>query len=439
MDWKLEHCYGDKGPQEEPVEGDIISAVEYDPSGHFIALGDRAGRITILERRRHRENGQKKETTDFKQHVQFQSHESEFDYLKSVEIEEKINQIQWLNQRNHSLMLLATNDKTIKLWKIHEKRNKTKPPSAAQGNTICVPAVPVNSPTEIGNTLKRTFANAHAYHVNSISVSSDSETFLSADDLRINMWHLDHSESLNIVDIKPANMEDLTEVITSASFHPQQCSAFLYSTSKGAMKMGDLRDARTVSRYSKVFEMEEDANSKTFFSEIISSISDAKFSKDGRYILSRDYLTLKIWDVNMERRPLKVLNIHEPLRAKLCDLYENDGIFDKFECAWSPDGKFALTGSYKNHFKVNDVTSLQAKPGSKPSQNPTLTFEAAKPKSKTKSKLVSLRKFGGKGNKTDETYDKVDFNKKVLHLTVHPIDYEISVAALNNLFVFSPV
>lgn len=38
---------------------------------------------------------------------------------------------------------------------------------------------------------RRFFANAHAYHINAVSVNSDQETFLSADDLRINLWHLD--------------------------------------------------------------------------------------------------------------------------------------------------------------------------------------------------------------------------------------------------------
>ena len=31
---------------------------------------------------------------------------------------------------------------------------------------------------------RRIFANAHTYHINSISVNSDGETYLSADDLR---------------------------------------------------------------------------------------------------------------------------------------------------------------------------------------------------------------------------------------------------------------
>lgn len=40
---------------------------------------------------------------------------------------------------------------------------------------------------------------------------SDGETFISADDLRINLWNLEISnQSFNIVDVKPTNMEDLT-------------------------------------------------------------------------------------------------------------------------------------------------------------------------------------------------------------------------------------
>lgn len=83
----------------------------------------------------------------------------------------------------------------------------------------------------------------------------------------------------------------------------------------------------------------EDANSKTFFTEIIQSISDVKFSSNGRFILSRDYLSLKIWDVNMESRPLATIPINDHLKPKLSELYENDCIFDKFESLFSPDGK----------------------------------------------------------------------------------------------------
>ena len=60
---------------------------------------------------------------------------------------------------------------------------------------------------------RKVYGNAHTYHINAISISSDQETFISSDDLRVNLWHLDHTnQSFNVVDIKPPNMEDLTEV-----------------------------------------------------------------------------------------------------------------------------------------------------------------------------------------------------------------------------------
>lgn len=42
----------------------------------------------------------------------FQSHEPDFDYLKSLEIEEKINKIRWLPQQNAAHFLLSTNGET---------------------------------------------------------------------------------------------------------------------------------------------------------------------------------------------------------------------------------------------------------------------------------------------------------------------------------------
>lgn len=42
----------------------------------------------------------------------------QFDYLKSLEIEEKINNVRWCATPNGALFILSTNDKTIKLWKV---------------------------------------------------------------------------------------------------------------------------------------------------------------------------------------------------------------------------------------------------------------------------------------------------------------------------------
>lgn len=48
----------------------------------------------------------------------------------------------------------------------------------------------------------------------------------------------------------------------------------------------------------------------------------------------------------MESRPVKTIPIHDHLRGKLCDLYENDCIFDKFECIWGGDDKYVYLYLY---------------------------------------------------------------------------------------------
>lgn len=109
---------------------DIVSAVEFNETGEYIATGDRGGRVVIFERSQvhficfcyfeqtfntHQDKdaakGKKKEqkTPEYKFFVEFQSHEPEFDYLKSLEIEEKINKIKWLNRNSNGHHLLTTN------------------------------------------------------------------------------------------------------------------------------------------------------------------------------------------------------------------------------------------------------------------------------------------------------------------------------------------
>jgi hypothetical protein len=56
---------------------------------------------------------------------------------------------------------------------------------------------------------------------------------------------------LDIVDIKPVNMEELTEVITAAEFHPIHCNLFMYSSSKGTIKLSDMRERALCDTHSK--------------------------------------------------------------------------------------------------------------------------------------------------------------------------------------------
>mmetsp|Transcript_6001 Transcript_6001/g.19116 ORF Transcript_6001/g.19116 Transcript_6001/m.19116 type:complete len:431 (+) Transcript_6001:184-1476(+) len=422
-EWRFSQCFGDKADTEDLTDADIVSAVRFDPTGEYLATGDKGGRVVVFKRAGGGKDGvSRKRTPEYRFYTEFQSHEAEFDYLKSLEIEEKINQVEWCRPSNGALFLLSTNDKTVKLWKVHEKRTRKfeaqNGDRARRGGALRLPKVTAEESAVVA-TPRRVYANAHAYHINTIAMNSDGETFISVDDLRINLWNLGISHSsFNIVDIKPDNMEDLTEVITAADFHPNQCNIFAYSSSRGSIKLSDMRASALCDTHSKIFQEEEDPAAKSFFSEIIASISDVKFTPDGRYMVSRDYLTLKVWDINMEARPVKTINVHEHLRAKLCDLYENDCIFDKFELSVSGDGRNFVTGSYNNMFHVYDAYGAT-----------DVCIEASKTPSRRSRSALQRRRKSDAG--------ALDFNKKALHVSWHPTDNIVAIAGLNNLYLYA--
>ncbi|CAN1162380.1 Serine/threonine protein phosphatase 2A 55 kDa regulatory subunit B beta isoform, partial [Linum perenne] len=413
---------------------DIISAIEFDKTGDHLATGDRGGRVVLFERTDTKDHGGSRRDLErmdyaigrhpeFRYKTEFQSHEPEVQ-------EKKVKKITEMN---------VDPSKAIGNGSVASSSNSSAPkPCLANGgcidrlhnslsNDFKIPAggfpslrLPVVSSTETSLVARcrRVYAHAHDYHINSISNNSDGETFISADDLRINLWNLEISnQSFNIVDVKPANMEDLTEVITSAEFHPNQCNMLAYSSSKGSIRLIDLRQSALCDSHAKLFEEQEAPGSRSFFTEIIASISDIKFAKDGRYLLSRDYMTLK-----------------------LCDLYENDSIFDKFECCLSGDGSRVSTGSYSNLFRVfgcspgsNEATTLEA------SKNPMrrqVQTPARPSRSLTTLTRVVRRGLGGESPGVDANGNSFDAATKLLHLAWHPTENSIACAAANSLYMY---
>lgn len=46
-------------------------------------------------------------------------------------------------------------------------------------------------------------------------------------------------------------MEELTEVITAAEFHPKECNMFVYSSSKGSIRLCDMREQALCDKHAK--------------------------------------------------------------------------------------------------------------------------------------------------------------------------------------------
>ena len=53
------------------------------------------------------------------------------------------------------------------------------------------------------------------------------------------------------------NADCAPQVITSADFHPESCSIFAFSSSKGCIRLADMRESALCDGHSKAFEETE--------------------------------------------------------------------------------------------------------------------------------------------------------------------------------------
>ncbi|KAG8071459.1 hypothetical protein GUJ93_ZPchr0006g46272 [Zizania palustris] len=499
--WKFSQVLGGGGGGGGQDDDDTISAIEFDGRGDYLAAGDHAGRVILFRRTdenqvpppsrtelERADQGAAAAPPAYSYMTEFQSHEQEFDVLHSLEIGEKVKKLRWCARPNGSLCMLATNDRTVKLWKVSEhsarkghgqpRRRRSTPPPASLSeiallgqdgsgvtnghydqwasnkarNHLSSDSTELSDKAgeevEVGEgyvaKCRRVFARAHEYNINSISNNCDGETFVSADDLRINLWHLEVTgQCFNIVDMKPADMEDLVEVIASAEFDPSSCSLLAYGSSRGFVRLVDLRRSALCDHAVRIFQDRENRmQPRTFFTEIVSCISDVKFTGDGRHLLSRDYMNMKLWDLRVESSPVSTYKVHEFLRPKLSELYNDDYIFDRFSCCASKGGDYFATGSYSNTFKVfsraaanpNGATTLEA------STNPyrIQSFASAKSTQGLLSNFArGIQRKGQDGLRSDGREDtQCNMESKVTHLAWHPTENFIVCPANNSLYMY---
>jgi hypothetical protein len=152
----------------------------------------------------------------------------------------------------------------------------------------------------------------------------------------------------------------------------------------------------------------------------------------------------------MERQPVKTIPIHEHLRPRLCDTYENDSIFDKFEVVFSGDAKNVMTGSYNNNFMIYpsdpnkdtevvlqaDKSAFKAKKVGIPTPMNSSTSPTGSSTKKGGSRAGSPAAGGvgaGQRMRKETDADQIDFNKKILHMSWHPFEDSIAIAATNNV------
>lgn len=320
-----------------------------------------------------------------------------------------------------------------------------------------IPKLPklTNGDEMVNTTTKYCFSNAHSYHINSLSTCADGETFLSADDLRINVWSLNvpdtsYSKILillvqligeDILDIKPSQLEFITEVITTAEYHPFNSYEFLYATSKGLINLIDTRKKAQISTSSIV--LTPPASPKNVFSELVNVVSSAKYSRDAKYIYSRDFLSIYMWDPRSPKEPVNRFPIHDYLSPRICEFFDSDLIYDRFDIALSPTGSSVMGGSYGDHFFIYDTLNQSAIPfeanrtALKRKQLSKGHLSTNSPFGRASSTSMSAVKCLSTTNSVYPSPEQVKTDRKVINLAWHPTENSIAVGATSMLYIFS--
>jgi serine/threonine-protein phosphatase 2A regulatory subunit B len=156
---------------------------------------------------------------------------------------------------------------------------------------------------------------------------------------------------------------------------------------------------------------------KNFFTDIIATVGSIDFTQNGRYVVSREYLNVKIWDLANTRKPLHNICVQETLKSKLVNLFESDSIYDKFNIACSRDSGTVVTGNYNNLFHLMDV-------GSGANTQYELSF---------KKNTVARAMVPGRC----PPVSKLDTRRKTSAVAFHPFRDSVAVASLNCFFIYS--
>lgn len=494
--WKFTQWFRKMQNNQRHEEGeqdhDFITAVEYDATGRFLATGDKSGNIVVLES----DPTKSKKTIHYSFFSEFVSHNAEFDFVQSKAVPESISSVKFGPSSIDSMYLLTANENQIKLFKVNERdqikiqgwnidahaaqhyyptAQTVTPLNTLRGKPVIkslkVPKKVVTGRGKMPSLRKIYASDVHEYPITSLCVTADESTFLSGDNLRINLWDLNiGTHAYNVLDVKPDDMQTLSEIISSVDAHPSESSNFIYSTNLGHIMTCDLRVRALVDEPVMVFGEEntsagttnEEEDKQSFFNEMTQNVTAAKYSKSGKFIFSRDYMTVKLWDTAMERAPLQTINVHEYLRDKMWELYSNDLLFDPFGIGVSARGD-VVTGSYSNYFHIFNLakstdTFIQASQQSSKVADlgrSRKTKQRLAPPVETDNKKSNRRGFniGGlfpkkksteseevvqeQGYPFDIPFETIEFSKKVIDCAWHPEKDAVAVAGQNNLYIYA--
>ena len=110
-------------------------------------------------------------------------------------------------------------------------------------------------------------------------------------------------------------------MISCSDVHPTSDNLFSYGMSKGTLRIGDLRTSSNAQKNGISFG--ESVNHKNYIYELLANFTGVKFIKGGKNLVTRDCLSVKIWDICNPKKPISTIMLNDGIKSKLCEMVEN--------------------------------------------------------------------------------------------------------------------
>lgn len=152
----------------------------------------------------------------------------------------------------------------------------------------------------------------------------------------------------------PDRIEDITHLITGLTTSPSSPSLFAYSTNRGSIRICDTRSTALCDK--PALEIDNlAASEQNAVVILLNSISDLKFfNNSDRFIATRDFMSVKIWDLANTSAPVEIYPVQSHLKPYMNSIYETELLFDDFKLSLSSDDKYIITGSYQADIRIVD-------------------------------------------------------------------------------------
>ena len=235
-----------------------------------------------------------------------------------------------------------------------------------KGKGLVIPKPKKVSTSKQGKHLA-TYKSCKEDRLHSISMSFDTENFITADESRVDLWNIEKTKDTvySLVDYERRHSAFEDERILNAKFNQNSGCIFLYTTSTGKINLCDLRERSDFhNRQSLQLDVSKSSNvsgiKSSAFNKWIDCVSSAQFVPFSDKIASRDYLTVKLWDLRtagMNCKPLYSAQCTDYMERNLTQLLENENLEDQFFLDVTPDGKHIATGGYNRSGHVIDINA----------------------------------------------------------------------------------